>query len=103
MILGSGPSPTGAGAGRHTSYGGPMNDCLALIRVRVPDRPGALGLVASRIGALRGDIVGVEVLDRSDGVALDELAVILPNAEVIPALGREIAEVDGTETESITV
>ncbi len=80
-----------------------MANCLALIRVRVPDRPGALGLVASRIGALRGDIVGIEVLDRTDGVALDELAVVLPDAEVIPALTREIAEVDGSVTESVTV
>ena len=80
-----------------------MAHCLALIRVRVPDRPGALGLVASRIGALRGDIVGIEVLDRSDGVALDELAVVLPDAEVIPAVAREIAEVDGTVTESVTI
>ena len=80
-----------------------MADCLALIRLRVPDRPGALGLVASRIGALRGDIVGIEVLDRSDGVALDELAVVFPDADVIPAVTREIAEVDGTVTESVTV
>jgi hypothetical protein len=65
-----------------------MANCLALIRVRVPDRPGALGLVASRIGALRGDIVGIEVLDRSDGVALDELAVVLPDADVIPKPNR---------------
>jgi hypothetical protein len=80
-----------------------MAHCLALIRVRVPDRPGALGLVASRIGALRGDIVGIEVLDRSDGAALDELAVVLPDANVIPAVEREIAEVDGTVTESVTI
>lgn len=80
-----------------------MANCLALIRVRVPDRPGALGLVASRIGALRGDIVGIEVLDRTDGVALDELAVVLPDAGVIPALTREIAEVDGSVTESVTI
>jgi len=29
-----------------------MTPCRAVIRVRVPDRPGALGLVASRIGAV---------------------------------------------------
>lgn len=80
-----------------------MAGCLALVRVRIPDRPGALGLVASRIGALKGDIVGIEVLDRSDGSALDELAVILPDESLIPALIREIAEVDGTITESVVV
>src|SRR3954470_17640980 len=80
-----------------------MASCLALIRVRAPHRPGGLGLVASRIGALRGDIVGIEVLDRADGVALDELAVVLPGAEVVPAVEREIAEVDGPVPESLTI
>lgn len=80
-----------------------MTGCLALVRVRIPDRPGALGLVASRIGALKGDIVGIEVLDRSDGSALDEFAVVLPDEALIPALSREIAEVDGTIAESIVV
>ena len=80
-----------------------MAGCRALIRVWVPDRPGALGLVASRIGALKGDIVGIEVLDRSDGIALDELAVVLPDARLIPAVSREIAEVDGAVAESVTI
>ena len=80
-----------------------MAGCLALIRVRVPDRPGALGLVASRIGALKGDIVGIEVLDRNDGDALDELAVVLPDAGLIAAVTREIDEVDGVTTESVNI
>jgi hypothetical protein len=74
-----------------------------LIRVRVPDRPGALGQVASRIGAVKGDIVGVEVLDRFEGTALDELAVILPDPDLIPTLAREIIEVDGAEVAVIEV
>ena len=35
-----------------------------VVRVWVPDRPGALGAVASRIGAVRGDLVGVDILER---------------------------------------
>ena len=80
-----------------------MSPCRALIRVRVPDRPGALGLVASRIGAVKGDIVGIEVLDRNEGTALDELAVILPDRELIPTLEREIAEVDGAAVAVVEV
>ena len=80
-----------------------MASCLTLIRVRVPDRPGALGLVASRIGALKGDIVGIEVLDRDGGVAVDELAVVLPGADLIAAVRREIEEVDGVTTEAVDV
>ncbi len=80
-----------------------MGSCHALIRVRVPDRPGALGLVASRIGALKSDIIGISVLDRADGSALDELAVVIPDADLIPALAHEIEEVDGATVESIEI
>lgn len=80
-----------------------MTPCRALIRVRVPDRPGALGLVASRIGAVKGDIVGIEVVDRHDGSALDELSVILPYDALLPTVEREIAEVDGAAVVKIEV
>ena len=72
-----------------------------LVRVWLPDRPGALGLVASRIGAVRGDIVGVDVLERGSDVAVDEFAVNLPDAELIPTLVREIEEVDGASVEQV--
>ena len=74
-----------------------------VVRVRVPDRPGALGLVASRIGSLRGDIVAVDVRERVDGVAVDEFAVRLTDVDLIPALVREIQEVDGTAVEDVHV
>ena len=48
------------------------------MRVWLPDRPGALGAVASRIGAVRGDLVGVDILERGAGRAIDELVVELP-------------------------
>jgi hypothetical protein len=69
----------------------------------VPDRPGALGLVASRVGAAKGDIVGIEVVDRQDGTALDELSVVLPDAALLPTVEREIAEVDGAAVAGIEV
>jgi hypothetical protein len=70
-----------------------------LVRVWLPDRPGALGLVASRIGAIGGDIVGVDVLERSETVAVDEFAVVLPDAGLVNLLVREIEEVDGASVE----
>src|SRR6266498_2725026 len=66
-----------------------------LVRVWLPDRPGALGQVASRIGSVRGDIVGVDVLECDGGVAIDEFAVNLAEPELVPMLVREIEEVDG--------
>ena len=50
-----------------------------LIRVWLPDRPGALGLVASRIGAVGAEIVGVDVVERGARVAVDEFAVVVPD------------------------
>ncbi len=70
-----------------------------VVRVWLPDRPGALGLVASRIGAIGGDIVGIDVLERSEHVAVDEFAVLLPDRELISLLVREIEEVDGASVE----
>ena len=43
-----------------------------LVRIWLPDRPGALGQVASRIGAVRGDVVGIEILERDGRDALIE-------------------------------
>lgn len=74
-----------------------------LLRVWLHDRPGALGAVASRIGAVRGDIVGIDVLERNDGVAIDEFGVVLSDAELLPLLVREVEEVDGCRVEHVTV
>lgn len=74
-----------------------------LVRVWLPDRPGALGQVASRIGAVRGDIVGVDVLECSGGIAIDEFAVDLAHADLVPMLVREIEEVDGASVEEVRV
>src|SRR5262249_7774712 len=79
----------------------PSSAAHVLVRVWLPDRPGALGLVASRIGAVRGDIVGVDVLERGTDVAVDEFAVNLPDADLVPTLVREIEEVDGASVEEV--
>lgn len=80
-----------------------MATAHVLVRVWLPDRPGALGQVASRIGAVRGDIVGVDVLECDGGVAIDEFAVNLADPELVPMLVREIEEVDGASVEEVRV
>ncbi len=72
-----------------------------LIRAWLPDRPGALGAVASRIGAVRGDVIGIDILERSGGKALDELMVRLPSADLVPLLIEEVAQVDGVVVEDV--
>jgi hypothetical protein len=72
-----------------------------LVRVRLPDRPGALGAVASRIGAVGGDVVAIDILQRDDGVVIDELGVVLAADNLATLLRDEILEVDGVVVESL--
>jgi hypothetical protein len=72
-----------------------------VVRVWVPDRPGALGLVASRIGAAGGDVVGIDILERGAGQAIDELVVGLPSSDLVELLIAEVNEVDGAAVEEI--
>jgi hypothetical protein len=72
-----------------------------VVRVWVPDRPGALGAVASRIGAVRGDLVGIDILERGAGRAIDEIVVELPDESLVPLLVSEISQVDGVDVEDV--
>lgn len=72
-----------------------------VIRVWLPDRPGALGQVASRIGAVRGDVVGIDILERDGGQAVDELVVELPDAALVDLLVNEVRQVDGVAVEEV--
>src|SRR5688572_14507855 len=72
-----------------------------VVRVWLPDRPGALGQVASRIGAVRGDVVGIDILERGANRAIDELVVQLPDASLVDLLVAEIRAVDGVDVEDV--
>lgn len=72
-----------------------------MVRCWLPDRPGALGAVASRIGAVRGSVVGIEILETGGGRAVDELVVQLPDAALLDLLLSEIGEVDGVDVEDV--
>src|SRR5690606_12942004 len=91
MLASDPPSPTGARDDGRACFVG---------RVWVPDRPGALGQVASRIGAVGGDVLGIEVIDRGGGRAVDELTIQLVPAHV-ELLIREVNAVDGVDVEEL--
>ena len=74
-----------------------------VVRVWMPDRPGALGQVASRIGAVRGDVLGIEILEQGADRVVDELTVSLPDADLISLLTAEIDAVDGVSVEDVRV
>ena len=49
-----------------------------LMRVSLPDRPGSLGAVASAMGSVGGDINAVEIVEKGDGIVVDDFIVDLP-------------------------
>lgn len=75
---------------------------LTRIRIWLPDAPGALGAVAAEIGAARGNVVGLEVLERGAGVAIDEMVVELPDDPgAVDAVCRGVRNVPGVGVEEI--
>lgn len=72
-----------------------------VLRLWLADRPGALGAVASRIGAVGGDVVGIDILEREDGRVIDELTIDLPGEDRIPLMLAKIAELDAVDVEDV--
>ena len=56
-----------------------------VLRLWLPDIPGTLGRVAAAIGQADGDVIGIEILERGAGMAIDELIVALPTHGSTPS------------------
>ena len=52
-------------------------------------------MVASRIGAVGGDIIAIHILERDEGNAVDEFVIELGGEHLVELLRSEIHEVDG--------
>ena len=72
-----------------------------LLRVELPDRPGALGAVATALGQVGGDILSVDVIDRAPGSATDDLVVALPPDRLADTLVTAASAVEGVRVASI--
>lgn len=73
-----------------------------VLRVWLPDKPGALGRVASAVGSVGASLVGIDILEQSGGRAIDELvvdAVDSPNAQ--EKLIAALTFVEGVSIEEI--
>lgn len=46
-----------------------------LLRVQLPDRPGSLGALAVALGSVGADILSLDVVERGEGFAIDDLVV----------------------------
>jgi hypothetical protein len=72
-----------------------------LLRLVVPDKPGILGAVATALGTAGIDIVSVDVLERGNGVAVDDVVVDLPRDRLPDSLITAVRTVPGVEVESL--
>jgi hypothetical protein len=72
-----------------------------LLRLVVPDRPGILGAVATALGEAGIDIISVDVLERGNGVAVDDIVVELPTDRVADSLITAATAVPGVQVESL--
>ncbi len=78
-----------------------MAAVLARLRLRVPDRPGSLGVVASAIGAAGGDIVALEVLESEAGRALDDVYVEVTGVGGLQRLRAHLTAVPGVDVTGV--
>jgi hypothetical protein len=72
-----------------------------LIRVQLPDRPGALGAVATALGHIGADILSVDVVERSSGTAIDDLVVELPKGRLPDVLITAAESVQDVEVDAV--
>jgi hypothetical protein len=75
---------------------------LARMRIWLPDAPGVLGAVAAEIGAVAGNVIALEVLEREAGVAIDEFVVELPDRpDAVEAVCKGIRNIPGAGVEDV--
>ena len=72
-----------------------------VLRVVLPDRPGTLGAVATALGGVDADILAMDVVERADGHAVDDLVVDLPRSRQPDALITAAESVPGVRVESV--
>lgn len=70
-------------------------------RLWLPDIPGTLGLVAAAIGRAGGDVIGIEILERGAGMAIDELLIQMPESSPVESLIAEVSTVHGVNVEDV--
>ncbi len=55
-----------------------------LLRVALPDVPGSLGRVATAIGEAGGDIEAIEIVEKGDGTAIDDVLLEMHHQGAMP-------------------
>lgn len=72
-----------------------------LLRVVLPDQPGMLGALATALGDVGGDILSLDVVERSADGAVDDLVVAVPPGALADGLITAVQSVPGAMVESL--
>ncbi len=75
---------------------------MFLMRIALPDRPGSLGAVASAMGGVGGDINAVEIIEKGDGVVVDDFIVDLPPGQMPETIVTACHALEGVRVEWIS-
>lgn len=66
-----------------------------LLRVELPDVPGSLGRVATAIGEAGGDIEAIEIVEKRDGLAVDDVLLEIPPGTMPDSIVSACGVLDG--------
>ena len=66
-----------------------------LLRVELPDVPGSLGRLATAIGEAGGDIEAIEIVEKGDGTAIDDVLLELHGGAMPDSIVSACTALDG--------
>ena len=72
-----------------------------VLRVWLADRPGSLGTLATRIGEVGADLVGIDILERDGARAVDELTVDVSDGLTAGLLVDAVGSLSGVDVEDV--
>ena len=68
-----------------------------LLRVELPDVPGSLGRVATTIGESGGDIEAIEIVEKRDGMAVDDVLLEMHDGAMPDSIVSACTGLDGVK------
>ncbi len=71
------------------------------MRVWLPDRPGALGVLANCVGEHGVEIIGIDILERDGDRAVDELTLEVTDAQAVEPLVAAVVGLQGFDVEDV--
>lgn len=72
-----------------------------LLRIELADRPGSLGSLAVALGSAGADILSLDVVERSNGYAIDDLVIELPPGAMPDTLITAAESLTGVRVDSV--